>query len=111
MANKRQLKKQIRYICGDIAAECALAKYIVDGINREAMNDALIKIADLQEETLSRVNVTFDKLPKDFESLKAYNKAKTEFTNKAFASINAEFSKDIQEIVKQMNNALPHKKD
>ena len=111
MANKRQLKKQIRYICGDIAAECALAKYLVEDINREAMNEALIQIADLQQETLSRVNVTFDKLPKDFESLKAYNKAKTEFINKAFASINAEFNKGIQEIFKKMDSALSQKKD
>lgn len=110
MANKRQLKKQVRYICGDIAAECALAKYVVEGINREAMNETLCEIAALQEATLSRINVTFDKLPKDFENLKAYNKAKHEFTLKAFESINSEFSKGIQELVKKMNSALPNAK-
>ncbi len=38
MANRRQLKKQIRYICGDVAAECAMAKYLIDGVNRETLS-------------------------------------------------------------------------
>lgn len=111
MANKRQLKKEIRYICGDIAAECALAKYLVEDINSDAMDEALRNIAALQEETLSRVNVNFDKVPKNFETLKAYNDAKFSFMNKAFTSITDEFNKRVQEIVDKMNTALPHKKD
>ena len=37
MANKRDLKKQIRYICGDLAAECLIAGEYVDGIDRKSM--------------------------------------------------------------------------
>ena len=33
MANKRTLKKQIRYICGDCAAECAMACEIIPGVD------------------------------------------------------------------------------
>lgn len=111
MANKRQLKKQIRYICGDVAAECALAKYLIDGVNREAMNEVLREIATLQETSLSKINVNFDKVPKDFESMHAYKEAKKEFVNKAFESIREQFSKGLQEIVNKMNSALPKKED
>ena len=34
MANKRDLKKQISYICGDIATECLIAAEYVKGITK-----------------------------------------------------------------------------
>ncbi|MDE6651774.1 MAG: hypothetical protein K2K08_05135 [Paramuribaculum sp.] len=111
MANKRQLKKEIRYICGDAAAECALAKYLVENVNKNLLDEVLREVAALQEETLSRVNVNYDKVPKNFESLKAYNIAKNSFMNKAFSSIVDEFNKRMKEIVEKINSALPQKKD
>ena len=33
MGNKRLLKKQIKYACGDLAAECIIAINFVDGID------------------------------------------------------------------------------
>ena len=98
MANRRQLKKQIRYICGDVAAECAMAKYLIDGVNRETLDNALRHVAALQEQTLARVSAGFDKVPCDFES------------QKAFTSLRNDFNKRLQEIVKEMNSALPSKK-
>ena len=38
MANKRELKKEIRKVCGDIAAECLLAKYLIKGADGKALN-------------------------------------------------------------------------
>ena len=111
MANKRQLKKEIRYICGEVAAECALAKYLVEDVNKDVMNDSLRDVAALQEETLSRVNVNFDKVPKNFDSLKAYNIAKKNFMDKAFKALTDEFNKRVQEIIDKMNSALPQNKD
>lgn len=111
MANKRQLKKEIRYICGEVAAECALAKYLVEDVNKDVMNDSLRDVAALQEETLSRVNVNFDKVPKNFDSLKAYNIAKKNFMDKAFKALTDEFNKRVQEIIDKMNSALPKNKD
>lgn len=32
MANKRDLKKQVKYICGDLATECMLAAEYVKGV-------------------------------------------------------------------------------
>lgn len=111
MANKRQLKKEIRYICGEVAAECALAKHLVEDVNKDVMNDSLRDVAALQEETLSRVNVNFDKVPKNFDSLKAYNIAKKNFMDKAFKALTDEFNKRVQEIIDKMNSALPKNKD
>lgn len=111
MANKRQLKKEIRYICGEVAAECALAKYLVEDVNKDVLNDSLRDVAALQEETLSRVNVNFDKVPKNFDSIKAYNIAKNNFMDKAFKSLTDEFNKRVQEIIDKMNSALPKNKD
>ncbi|MDE5835673.1 MAG: hypothetical protein K2H50_01550 [Paramuribaculum sp.] len=111
MANKRQLKKEIRYICGEVAAECALAKYLVEDVNKDVLNDSLRDVAALQEETLSRVNVNFDKVPKNFDSLKAYNITKKNFMDKAFKSLTDEFNKRVQEIIDKMNSALPQNKD
>ncbi len=110
MANRRQLKKQIRYICGDVAAECAMAKYLIDGVNRETLDNALRHVAALQEQTLARVSAGFDKVPCDFESQKEYNASKHSFYAKAFTSLRNDFNKRLQEIVKEMNSALPYKK-
>ena len=39
MANKRELKKEIKYVCGDLAAECLLAKNFVKGVDAKAMTE------------------------------------------------------------------------
>ncbi len=41
MANKRDLKKQISYICGDIATECLIAAEYVKGINKDEMRNKI----------------------------------------------------------------------
>lgn len=110
MANKRQLKKQIRYICGDVAAECAMAKHLIDGVDKDTLTGALRHVAALQEMSLARVSTTFDKTPADFGSKKEYNTAKHAFYTKAFTSLREEFNKRLQEIVHEMNSALPAKK-
>ena len=86
MANKRILKKQIRYICGDVAAECIMSKIFIPGVNQEKFNDIVIKIAELQTTALARTNVAFDKAPRDFESGAAYRKARKQYFAKAFSA-------------------------
>ena len=48
MANKRDLKKMIKYTCSDIAGECIFAKLYFDGIDNEKMDDIIVKSAFLQ---------------------------------------------------------------
>ena len=107
MANKRDLKKEIKYVCGDLAAECLLAKNYVKGVDAKAMKEIITKIADLQISALNNVTFVFDKLPKDFESGAAYRKARAEYFKKAFSSLREKFYDKVNALVKEMNAALP----
>ena len=103
MASKRNLKKQIRYICGEIAVECILARECVKDIDVAKMNEIVIKVADLQEKSVRNVSFAFDKVPHDFESRALYNKAAAKYFKNAYKVFYVEFNKHIQEIVKEMN--------
>lgn len=107
MANKRDLKKQIKYICGEIAVECILARECVEGIDMNKMNKIVFDIADLQQKSLKNATFSFDKTPSDFESRKAYHHAANAYFKNAYKVFYAEFNKHIQSIVKQMNELLP----
>lgn len=107
MANKRDLKKQIKNICGALASECALASQFVPGIDREKMNEIIGKIADLQVTTIERLGVAFDKSQRDFDNQVAYVKAKKEYFAKAYKALVEGFNKQAEEIVGEMNAVLP----
>ena len=107
MANKRQLKKQIRYICGDHAGECILARQLMPNADKEKLNQAVVEIAELQEESLANATFAFDKAPRDFESLKEYNHAKHVYYHTAYEQLVKHFNDRVQDIVKLMNEAMP----
>lgn len=87
MSSKRKIKKQVRYTCGDLAAECILAKTLIPGVSADEMNGIIVEVAKLQEATLKKAGIASDKT--------------------AFHAVNAEFNKGVSEIVKMMNQALP----
>lgn len=105
--NKRQLKKRVSYVCGDLAADIILASYACDSIKRETVNEILNKIATLQEETRAKVSFSFDKTEKDFETPAEYHKARTAYNKKAFEKLRKEFGEKAMAIVKEMNAAVP----
>lgn len=107
MSNKRLLKKEIRNICGALAGECIIAKWAVEGINPEAMNEIVYKVAELQETSLRRISVAFDRTPSSFADKKEYEKAKNAYFKSAFKALKNDFNKSIDEIIKEMNAALP----
>ncbi|MCM1448944.1 MAG: hypothetical protein NC082_01235 [Clostridiales bacterium] len=108
MSNKRNLKKRVRYMCGDMAAECIIAKSVIPGADAKALAEIVIKIAYLQEATLGKISFSYDKTPSDFDSAKAYNKARAAYMAKAYRSLKAEFNNQVASIVKEMNAAVPH---
>lgn len=110
MANKRKLKKQIRYICGDCAAECAMASEIIPGVDREKLAEAICSLAALQTDSLSKVSFSFDKSRAEFENAGAYRKARSVYYTVAFRKLRAEFNEALLAVVKEMNSALPSKK-
>lgn len=107
MANKRDLKKEIKYVCGDLAAECLLAKNFVKGVDGDVMKEIINKIADLQVSVLANTSFSFDKLPGDFENRQDYRKAREEYYKKAYTSLRSKFYDKVNALVKEMNAALP----
>ncbi len=110
MANKRSLKKQIRYICGDIAGESLLAKTLIPGVDKDAMTDVIIKTAELQTTALCRTNISFDKTPGDFENKSEYREARSKYYRQAFKKLSESFNNQVMAVVKDMNAAMPKKK-
>lgn len=107
MANKRDLKKHILYVCGDLAGECILSSEYVPGIDIEKMYQLVPEIATLQVETLKRVSFSFDKVVKDFSTKQEYNKAKKAYFAGAYQKLDNDFIAQVEAIVKKMNEALP----
>lgn len=109
MANKRNLKKHIAEVCGELAAECIVASNLIKGVDAEKMDNLVVKIAMLQDSSMRHVGVDFDKVPRDFESTKAYRHARNAYYRAAYRSLLDSFRKSVEEIVNEMNTALPKK--
>ncbi|MDE6085972.1 MAG: hypothetical protein K2G40_06185 [Muribaculaceae bacterium] len=107
MSSKRLLKKRVRYVCGDLAAECILAKNFIEGVDGSKMSDIVVKIARLQEATLNKISFAFDKISHDFENKAEFNGKKSKYMKLAFNSLKSEFNQDVLKIVKEMNAVLP----
>lgn len=107
MANKRDLKKQIKRVCEDLATECMFAADYIRGVDAETMYGIIGKIAALQDNALSHASFAFDKVPGDYESKREYHNARAAYFNKAYTSFRKKFSGHVDDIVKEMNAALP----
>ena len=55
MANKRELKKSINYVVGDLFQECIILKMVKKSDNAK-VDEVLTDILNLQNEFLARVN-------------------------------------------------------
>ncbi|MCM1505269.1 MAG: hypothetical protein NC127_08745 [Muribaculum sp.] len=107
MANKRELKKAIKTICGDIAGECIVSRDLVPGIDPKKMEEIIFKIADLQYVSVDNVTFSFDKAASSFENPHAYKVAREAYFRKGYAKLIAEFNNNVEAIVREMNAALP----
>lgn len=107
MANKRNLKKQIRYACGDLAGEIILAGQMVAGMEKEKVSEIINDIASLQVESLRHVSFSFDRSASDFGNKAQYRHARSKYNKEAFRRLHDDFRSRIEDIVKSMNAALP----
>ncbi|WP_295727828.1 hypothetical protein [uncultured Muribaculum sp.] len=107
MANKRNLKKAVKAVCGNIAGECIISRNLIPGIDVEKMNEAVLKVADLQYVTIANTSFSFDKTPKSFENTHDYRTARDKYFRKAYTRLAADFNKGIEDVVALMNSALP----
>ena len=107
MANKRQIKKQIHYACGALAAQCIIAAETVKDIDSKAMNEIILEIARLQANSLKRCSFIFDKSEKEFDTPHSYSKAKKTYNAEAFRILIKDFNEKVGEILHKMNSLLP----
>ena len=107
MSNKRTLKKNVRRVCGALAAETLLARHIAEGIDTNAVTKIITDIADLQCTTLANATFSFDKQARDFDTRAAYHKARTAYHKKAYTQLWHDFTEGVNTIVKAMNAAVP----
>lgn len=107
MANKRNVKKQIRNLCGAMASELLSASVCIDGFDPERVSELVGRIARLQVNALSHCTFAFDKSKKDFADARAYNSARSSYNRKAFAKLAADTEAETGAILKEMNAMLP----
>lgn len=63
MANRRELKKAINYICSDLFSECIAASLYNGGKNQEGLNAILASIIILQRDYVCRISHTEPGMP------------------------------------------------
>lgn len=103
MQSKRDLKKQIRYICGDLVGECLIIAEICPEEKLGEVNQLIVDIAVLQESTIAKTNFSYDKSPKDFDSAHAYKQAKSAYYREAFRTLHKQFNIALADAVHRMN--------
>ena len=109
MGNLRQLKKNIKNFCGDIASECIIAGTLFDNADQTKLADIVYKAAALQTQSLRKVSVSFDKTPRDFPTKALYNKARRAYFKKAINSLDTSFLKEINGLVAELNQSISKK--
>lgn len=103
MKSKRDLKKQIRYICGDMVGECMLIGEISAPEKQDEVAQLIVDIAVLQESTISKISFSFDKGHGDFADAKAYRHARGKYYRAAFSKLHDDFNTSLRELVHRMN--------
>ena len=110
MASKRQIKKAIQNACGDIASECIFAESAFGENKIDEWDSIIIDTALLQQETVKRMNMRFDKKVKDFANRKEYNKARRAFYKQCEKELSEYFRAEVENLAKRMNDLMPSKK-
>ena len=58
MASRRNLKKEIDYIIGDLFTECLIYKELVPGTDKVAADEALLELLKIDNEFTKRISHT-----------------------------------------------------
>lgn len=58
MASRRNLKKVISDIIGDVLTECIICANYVPGIDQKAISDIMLELIDIDEEFIARISHT-----------------------------------------------------
>lgn len=97
MANKRTIKKRIYAVCGEAAVDILIA------IPLETARPIVVRIAELQEKTISKVSFSFEHKPSDFANRREYDTARARYNRIAFTQLKNDFNKGLKDIVTELN--------
>lgn len=103
MQSKRDFKKQVRYICGDIVGELMIVSEICPEEKLDEVSQLIVDVAVIQEDTLANTNFSYDKRQADFDSKAAYRKARSVYFRQAFTTLHKQFNERLSEVVHKMN--------
>lgn len=84
MANRRQLKKTVNYISGELFAECLVNSMFVPGTDKAKAEELMTEILKMQDEFVSRISHTEPGNVKGF-----YKKFRVDFNAKVNEIIDA----------------------
>lgn len=110
MKSKRDLKKQIKYICSDLVGECMVLDLIVPEEKHDEVAQLIVDVALLQEQTLSNCTFSFDKAERDFPSAHAYKQAKSQYVRQAYKTLHEQFNSRLGELVHELNRIAGYAK-
>lgn len=107
MANKRDFKKSVDAVGAAICNEMMSAYYNIEGIDKNAVSEAIQKVLSAVVKAKDNSNIFFDKGVKAFADHQEYSKAKKSYFKALFNKIHTEFTEEINVALKQFNNAVP----
>lgn len=84
MANRRDLKKNVNYIAGELFQECLVHSMFIPGIDKTKLDEVMGSILVMQDEFLCRINHTEPGNVKNF-----YKKFYADFNQKVNEIIEA----------------------
>ncbi len=58
MASRKELKKNVNYIAGELFTECLVISKCVPGVDQQKADDLMGKILDMQDEFVCRISHT-----------------------------------------------------
>lgn len=99
ITSKRDLKKHIHRI-GDEVVKTVVPAAVCSGLLSESQAaDILEKLAQLTQEAVDRISISFDKKPDAFDSMTAYKKARTNYFKEAYGKALLDYEQSVNKLI------------
>lgn len=105
--NKRDFKKAVEALGASVCNEMMVIYYDVEGVDKDAISDAIGKVLGAVGAAKSNANIFFDKGVRAFNDHKQYSEAKHDFFRLLFTKIRKDFSDELAAALKEFNAAIP----
>lgn len=106
MASKRNLKKHINNIGAELSAKAVIVGTLA-GVDDETIDNLVVKALDAQMKALSHISISFDRVPRDFESGREYRKARRAYFSRAYRAACDELMKQVGLFAGDLNAIMP----